>query len=73
MKGLFRSKPLTPVELVHHVRELLEYTCPNPDIREAKRQDKVFIYYIVINETGQTGRTWPNVCSNAFDLLNCFI
>ncbi|KAC9287750.1 hypothetical protein E3N88_46041 [Mikania micrantha] len=41
MKGLFKPKPLTPVELVHHIRELLTYTCPNPDIRETKRQDKV--------------------------------
>lgn len=41
MKGLFKSKPLTPVELIHHIRQLLTYTCPNPDVREAKRQDKV--------------------------------
>ncbi|KAI7744115.1 hypothetical protein M8C21_030365 [Ambrosia artemisiifolia] len=41
MRGLFKPKPLTPVELVHHIRDLLSYTCPNPDIRETKRQDKV--------------------------------
>lgn len=43
MKGLFKAKPLTPIELVHHIRDLLTYTCPNPDVREAKRQDKVII------------------------------
>ncbi|KAM0029257.1 putative armadillo-like helical protein [Helianthus debilis subsp. tardiflorus] len=41
MMGLFKQKPLTPVELVHHIRDLLTFTCPNPDITEAKRQDKV--------------------------------
>ncbi|XP_076917560.1 putative MO25-like protein At5g47540 [Bidens hawaiensis] len=37
MKALFKPKPLTPVELVHHIRDLLN----NPDVLEAKRQDKV--------------------------------
>ncbi|XP_071727124.1 putative MO25-like protein At5g47540 [Rutidosis leptorrhynchoides] len=41
MRGLFKQKPLTPIELVHQIRQLLTYTCPNPDIREAKRQDKI--------------------------------
>lgn len=41
MKGLFKPKPLTPVELVQHFRQLLSYTTPNPDVRESKRQDKI--------------------------------
>ncbi|CAI9303974.1 unnamed protein product [Lactuca saligna] len=40
MKRLFSSKALTPIELVHHVRDLLTFVNANPDIREAKRQEK---------------------------------
>ncbi|XP_024980472.1 putative MO25-like protein At5g47540 [Cynara cardunculus var. scolymus] len=41
MKGLFKSKPRTPVELVHHLRHLLPYTAPNPAIRKTKRREKI--------------------------------
>lgn len=41
MKGLFKSKPRTPVELVHHLRHLLPYTAPNPALRKTKRQEKI--------------------------------
>ncbi|KAL7599278.1 putative MO25-like protein At5g47540 [Lactuca sativa] len=41
MKGLFKSKPRTPVELVHHLRNLLPYTAPNPDVRQSKRREKI--------------------------------
>ncbi|KAL4581407.1 hypothetical protein LXL04_017621 [Taraxacum kok-saghyz] len=40
MKRLFSSKALTPIELVHHVRDILTFVNENPDIREAKRQEK---------------------------------
>lgn len=60
MKGLFKQKPLTPVELVHHIRELLTYTCPNPDVREAKRQDKVNIstYFWKRSSAEEMGQTY---------------
>ncbi|KAJ9537864.1 hypothetical protein OSB04_030597 [Centaurea solstitialis] len=41
MKGLFKSKPRTPVELVHLLRHLLPYTAPNPDVRKTKRKEKI--------------------------------
>ena len=41
MKGLFRTKPLTPVELVHQIHYLLTYTFPNSDVKDNKRQEKV--------------------------------
>ncbi|XP_076942017.1 putative MO25-like protein At5g47540 [Bidens hawaiensis] len=46
MKALFKPKPLTPVELVHHIRDLLK----NPDVLEAKRQDKVHELTKLIHE-----------------------
>ncbi|XP_071715055.1 putative MO25-like protein At5g47540 [Rutidosis leptorrhynchoides] len=41
MKGLFKSKPRTPVELVQHLRHLLPYTSPNHAERKTKRQEKI--------------------------------
>ncbi|XP_021989447.1 putative MO25-like protein At5g47540 isoform X2 [Helianthus annuus] len=41
MKGLFKSKPRTPVELVHHLRHLLPFTAVNPDLRKSKRREKI--------------------------------
>ncbi|KAL7593308.1 putative MO25-like protein At5g47540 [Lactuca sativa] len=40
MKGLFKSKPKTPVDLVRQTRDLLIYVDNNPDSRESKREDK---------------------------------
>ncbi|KAI7741779.1 hypothetical protein M8C21_000623 [Ambrosia artemisiifolia] len=40
MKGLFKSKPRTPADLVHHLRHLLPLTAPNPDPRTSKRRQK---------------------------------
>ncbi|GKA86629.1 putative MO25-like protein [Tanacetum coccineum] len=43
MKGLFKSRPRTPVELVHFLRNLLPYTEPNPNpaVRKAKLKEKI--------------------------------
>ncbi|KAG8660025.1 hypothetical protein MANES_02G106400v8 [Manihot esculenta] len=41
MKGLFKSKPKTPVELVQLTRELLIYVDKNTEVRERKREEKI--------------------------------
>ncbi|XP_021274417.1 putative MO25-like protein At5g47540 isoform X2 [Herrania umbratica] len=41
MKGLFKSKPPTPVELVQQTRELLAYALSNTETRERKRTEKI--------------------------------
>lgn len=41
MKGLFKAKPRTIVELVHQTRELLIYADQNTETRERKREEKV--------------------------------
>ncbi|MFS7980048.1 putative peptidase M13, armadillo-like helical [Helianthus anomalus] len=41
MKGLFKSKPRTPADLVRHLRHLLPYAAPNSAIRTTKRLEKV--------------------------------
>ncbi|CAL5393925.1 unnamed protein product [Camellia sinensis] len=41
MKGLFKSKPRTPSELIRHVRDLLIYADCNTDPRQTKRQEKI--------------------------------
>ncbi|MCE3050008.1 hypothetical protein HAX54_046281 [Datura stramonium] len=41
MKGLFKSKPKTPVDLVRQTRELLMYVDRVPDTREGKREEKM--------------------------------
>nr|XP_043626703.1 putative MO25-like protein At5g47540 [Erigeron canadensis] len=41
MKGLFKSKPRSPVDLVHHLRSLLPFAAPNPSIRKSKRDEKI--------------------------------
>ncbi|KAK0589139.1 hypothetical protein LWI29_010186 [Acer saccharum] len=40
MKGLFKTKPKTPTELVISTRELLTYTDKTTEIRERKREEK---------------------------------
>ncbi|KAK8585264.1 hypothetical protein V6N13_139198 [Hibiscus sabdariffa] len=41
MKGLFKSKPRTPVDIVRQTRDLLKYTDRSPDSRESKREEKM--------------------------------
>ncbi|XP_077232545.1 putative MO25-like protein At5g47540 [Tasmannia lanceolata] len=41
MKGLFKSKPRTPAELVRLTRELLLYVDINSNSKEAKREEKM--------------------------------
>ncbi|CAL9083229.1 unnamed protein product [Musa acuminata var. zebrina] len=41
MKGLFKSKPRTPAEIVRHTRELLIYVDLNSNSRDTKREEKV--------------------------------
>ncbi|RZC89717.1 hypothetical protein C5167_035712 [Papaver somniferum] len=42
MKGLFKSKPRTPPEIVRQTRELLIlFTNPNSTLRESKREEKM--------------------------------
>ncbi|KAK4846597.1 hypothetical protein QYF36_019682 [Acer negundo] len=41
MKGLFKTKPKTPTELVISTRELLTYADKTTEIRERKREEKV--------------------------------
>ena len=42
MKGLFKSKPRTPPEIVRQTRDLLLYTNrASSDLRESKREEKV--------------------------------
>ncbi|KAG5414253.1 hypothetical protein IGI04_001819 [Brassica rapa subsp. trilocularis] len=43
MKGLFKSKPRTPADIVRQTRDLLVYadrSVSTPDLRESKRQEK---------------------------------
>ncbi|KAK8555545.1 hypothetical protein V6N13_046073 [Hibiscus sabdariffa] len=41
MKGLFKSKPRTPVEMVQHLHELLLFVLGNTETREKKRAEKI--------------------------------
>ncbi|KAF4368759.1 hypothetical protein F8388_021371 [Cannabis sativa] len=41
MKGLFKSKPRTPVDIVRQTRDLLMYCERSPDTRESKREEKM--------------------------------
>ncbi|KAM7271066.1 hypothetical protein ACFE04_030280 [Oxalis oulophora] len=41
MKGLFKSKPRTPPELVNHTRELLLFVHRNTETRQKKRDEKM--------------------------------
>ncbi|KAM1005285.1 hypothetical protein ACFX14_005472 [Malus domestica] len=41
MKGLFKSKPRTPADIVRQTRDLLVYAQRAPDPRESKREKKV--------------------------------
>lgn len=49
MKGLFKSKPKTPVELVRQTRDLLMYAQRNSDTRESKREEKVRIQCLLVS------------------------
>ncbi|CAL5345530.1 unnamed protein product [Camellia sinensis] len=50
MKGLFKSKPKTPVDLVRLTRDLLIYVDQNPDSRETKREEKMLELNKLIRE-----------------------
>ncbi|KAJ8499388.1 hypothetical protein OPV22_009940 [Ensete ventricosum] len=41
MKGLFKSKPRTPADIVRHTRELLIYVDLNSNSRDTKREEKM--------------------------------
>ncbi|XP_042394371.1 putative MO25-like protein At5g47540 isoform X1 [Zingiber officinale] len=41
MKGLFKSKPRTPADIVRHTRELLVYIDLNANSRDPKREEKM--------------------------------
>ncbi|KAH9749832.1 putative MO25-like protein [Citrus sinensis] len=41
MKGLFKSKPRTPVDIVRQTRDLIIYANRSADVRESKREDKM--------------------------------
>lgn len=45
MKGLFKSKPRTPVDIVRQTRDLLIYVDRN-STRDGKREDKVPIFFL---------------------------
>ncbi|KAF5943556.1 hypothetical protein HYC85_017633 [Camellia sinensis] len=46
MKGLFKSKPKTPVDLVRQTRDILIYADLNSDSRESKREEKVQFFVL---------------------------
>lgn len=53
MKGLFKSKPKTPVDLVRQTRDLLIYVDNNPDSRESKREEKFVALSKLLRELKQ--------------------
>jgi len=44
MKGLFKSKPRTPADVVRHTRDLLLVVDRNSESRESKREEKVRLF-----------------------------
>ncbi|CAI0383813.1 unnamed protein product [Linum tenue] len=56
MKGLFKPRSRTPVELVQHLRELILFALRNPsDVPKKKREDKVrFLSSLSMAELGKT-------------------
>lgn len=46
MKGLFKPKTRSPVELVRYANELLLFIDRNEEVREQKRADKVFFMFL---------------------------
>lgn len=48
MKGLFKSKPRTPVDIVRQTRDLLIFAdrSPSSDSRDAKREEKVNLTFV---------------------------
>lgn len=47
MKGLFKSKPRTPADVVRQTRELLIFADLNSNISSAKREEKVKVFISV--------------------------
>ncbi|KAJ6880472.1 MO25-like protein [Populus alba x Populus x berolinensis] len=50
MKGLFKPKPRTPMELVLQTRDLLIFLDQNTETRERKREEKIDILWIFNND-----------------------
>lgn len=46
MKGLFKSKPRTPVDVARQTRDLLIFADLHGDARESKREEKVRLVLI---------------------------
>jgi len=44
MKGLFKSKPRTPADVVRQTRDLLLVLDRNSETRESKREEKVPLF-----------------------------
>ncbi|KAL5774697.1 hypothetical protein ACOSP7_012254 [Xanthoceras sorbifolium] len=53
MKGLFKSKPRTPADVVRQTRDLVMFAGRNNDTRESKREEKIAELYKNIRELKQ--------------------
>ncbi|KAL5864473.1 hypothetical protein ACOSQ3_001987 [Xanthoceras sorbifolium] len=53
MKGLFKSKPRTPADVVRQTRDLVMFAGRNNDTRESKREEKMAELYKNIRELKQ--------------------
>ncbi|RXH85813.1 hypothetical protein DVH24_014397 [Malus domestica] len=80
MKGLFKSKPRTPADIVRQTRDLLVYAQRPPDSRESKREEKMSELCKNIRELKSilygSSESEPNLevsiqCFCSFN-LNCF-
>lgn len=49
MKGLFKPKPRTPVDVVRQTRELLMFADRSSDTREGKREEKVRTLFPIVS------------------------
>ena len=47
MKGLFKQKPRSPVEVVRQTREMLIYVDMHWNSRDPKREEKVIDFYLL--------------------------
>lgn len=66
MKGLFKTKPRSPPELVRHLRELLNFINRREHKKEKHREEKVEFFYAcsIIYEffSKLDFRHWPKSC-----------
>ncbi|CAK7349088.1 unnamed protein product [Dovyalis caffra] len=63
MKGLFKPKPRTPMELVLQARDLLIFLDHNTETRERKREEKILEIRIVLFGNGQAEPN-PDACAH---------